>query len=29
VFEDIAVDEHEQGLARAVGEISNEWRQQL
>jgi hypothetical protein len=29
MFEDVAVDEHEQGLARAVGEIPNEWRQQL
>jgi hypothetical protein len=29
VFEDVAVDEHEQGLARTVGEIPNEWRQQL
>jgi hypothetical protein len=29
VFKDVAVDEHEQGIARAVAEISNEWRQQL
>jgi hypothetical protein len=29
MFEDVAVDEHEQGLARAMTQITNEWRQQL
>jgi hypothetical protein len=29
MFEDVAVDEHEQGLAGALREISNQRRQQL